>query len=64
MAADRRGQPHLPGGRPLAWVEEVEPAECLAAAIPIATFRVMPGAWHDWEPAPMASALVELATSG
>lgn len=40
-----------------------ETAERLAAAIPSATFRVMPGAWHDWEPAPMARALVELATS-
>lgn len=38
-----------------------ETAERLAAAIPTASFRVMPGAWHDWEPAPMADALVELA---
>ncbi len=40
-----------------------ETAERLAAAIPGATFRVMPGAWHDWEPAPMADALVALATT-
>lgn len=39
-----------------------ETAERLAAAIPTARFRIMPGAWHDWEPAPMADALVELAT--
>jgi pimeloyl-ACP methyl ester carboxylesterase len=38
-----------------------ETAEMLAAAIPSATFRVMPGAWHDWEPGPMAAALAELA---
>ncbi|GAA1423691.1 alpha/beta hydrolase [Agrococcus citreus] len=41
-----------------------ETAEMLAAAIPSALFRVMPGAWHDWEPAPMALALAELAAKG
>ncbi len=40
-----------------------ETAARLAAAIPSAAVRVMPGAWHDWEPGPMAEALVELATS-
>lgn len=38
-----------------------ETAEALAQAIPSATFRVMPGAMHDWEPRPMADAIVALA---
>ncbi|RWR24192.1 alpha/beta hydrolase [Agrococcus lahaulensis] len=38
-----------------------ETAERLAEALPRATFREMPGAMHDWEPAPMADALVRLA---
>lgn len=41
-----------------------ETAEMLAAVIPSAMVRVMPGAWHDWEPAPMALALAELAAKG
>lgn len=38
-----------------------ESAEALAAAIPTATMLVMPGAMHDWEPGPMAAAIVRLA---
>lgn len=41
-----------------------ETAEALATAIPSATMRVMPGAMHDWESAPMASAIVELVAAG
>lgn len=39
----------------------LETAEALAAAIPGATLRVMPGAMHEWEPAPMAAAIAALA---
>jgi pimeloyl-ACP methyl ester carboxylesterase len=38
-----------------------ETAAALVAALPTATFREMPGAMHDWEPAPMADALAALA---
>lgn len=38
-----------------------ESAEELAAAMPSASFRRMPGAMHDWEPGPMASAIAALA---
>lgn len=41
-----------------------ETAEALAAAVPRATFREVPGAMHDWEPGPMAHAIVELARRG
>ena len=40
-----------------------ETAEALQAAIPSATFRVVPGAMHEWEPGPMAAAIAELARS-
>ncbi|WP_405216941.1 alpha/beta hydrolase [Agrococcus sp. Ld7] len=41
-----------------------ESAEAIAAAIPSATMRVMPGAMHDWEPGPMATAIAQLAGAG
>lgn len=41
-----------------------ESARALAAAIPSATMRVMPGAMHDWEPGPMAAAIAQLAGAG
>lgn len=41
-----------------------ESAEALAAAIPSATMRVVPGAMHDWEAGPMAAAIVQLAGAG
>lgn len=38
-----------------------ESARAIAAAMPNAVLREMPGAMHDWEPAPMATAIAELA---
>ena len=39
--------------------EMVPAAESIAAAIPGATWKHMPGAWHSWEPEPMATELTQ-----
>ncbi|WP_324651383.1 alpha/beta hydrolase [Georgenia sp. H159] len=44
----------------LAWAEMIESAELIASAVPGARALRVPGAFHSWEPGPMAAVLSEL----